>query len=41
MAPVSKVRSLPNSSDREWRADPEDGMRPLKHVRASYKGEAA
>jgi len=28
-------------SDRDWRADPEDGMRPLKHVRASYKGEAA
>ena len=28
-------------SDREWRADPEDGMRPLKHVRISYKGEAA
>lgn len=28
-------------SDREWRADPEDGMRPLKHVRMAYKGEAA
>jgi sialic acid synthase SpsE len=28
-------------SDREWRADPMDGMRPLKHVRLSYKGEAA
>jgi N-acetylneuraminate synthase len=28
-------------SDREWRADPVDGMRPLKHVRLSYKGEAA
>jgi len=28
-------------SDREWRADPADGMRPLRHVRASYKGEAA
>ncbi len=28
-------------SDRDWRADPEDGMRPLKHVRASYRGEAA
>jgi sialic acid synthase SpsE len=28
-------------SDREWRADPSDGMRPLKHVRSSYKGEAA
>lgn len=28
-------------SDRDWRADPEDGMRPLKHVRANYKGEAA
>jgi len=28
-------------SDREWRADPGDGMRPLKHVRRAYKGEAA
>ena len=28
-------------SDRDWRADPEDGMRPLKHVRTTYKGEAA
>ena len=28
-------------SDREWRADPSDGMRPLKHVRLSYRGEAA
>jgi sialic acid synthase SpsE len=28
-------------SDREWRADPTDGMRPLQHVRHSYKGEAA
>ena len=28
-------------SDRDWRADPADGMRPLKHVRLAYKGEAA
>jgi N-acetylneuraminate synthase len=28
-------------SDREWRADPADGMRPLKHVRLAYKGEPA
>jgi sialic acid synthase SpsE len=28
-------------SDREWRADPSDGMRPLHHVRRVYKGEAA
>jgi N-acetylneuraminate synthase len=28
-------------ADRDWRADPDDGMRPLKHVRAAYKGEAA
>ncbi|MBN9588673.1 MAG: N-acetylneuraminic acid synthase [Alphaproteobacteria bacterium 64-11] len=28
-------------SDRDWRADPSDGMRPLKHVRLSYRGEAA
>ena len=28
-------------SDRDWRADPQDGMRPLKHIRLAYKGEAA
>src|ERR1700742_3947265 len=28
-------------SDREWRADPLDGMRPLRKVRLAYKGEAA
>lgn len=28
-------------SDRDWRADPADGMRPLKQVRASYRGESA
>lgn len=28
-------------SDRDWRADPKDGMRPLKHIRMAYKGEAA
>ena len=28
-------------SDRDWRADPVDGMRPLKHIRLSYRGEAA
>jgi N-acetylneuraminate synthase len=28
-------------ADRDWRADPIDGMRPLKHVRQSYRGEAA
>lgn len=28
-------------SDRDWRADPNDGMRPLKHIRLAYKGEAA
>ena len=28
-------------ADRQWRADPSDGMRPLKHIRLSYKGEAA
>jgi N-acetylneuraminate synthase len=27
--------------DREWRADPSDGMRPLKHVRETFKAEAA
>jgi N-acetylneuraminate synthase len=28
-------------SDRDWRADPSDGMRPLRKIRAAYKGEAA
>jgi sialic acid synthase SpsE len=28
-------------ADREWRADPSDGMRPLLHVRADWKPEAA
>ena len=28
-------------SDRDWRADPVDGMRPLRHIRLSYRGEAA
>jgi sialic acid synthase SpsE len=28
-------------SDREWRADPADGMRPLRHIRAEWKPEAA
>ncbi|NWH08247.1 MAG: N-acetylneuraminate synthase family protein [Alphaproteobacteria bacterium] len=27
--------------DREWRADPEDGMRPMRAIRASYKPDAA
>ena len=28
-------------SDRDWRADPSDGMRPLKHIRRSWRPEAA
>jgi sialic acid synthase SpsE len=28
-------------ADRGWRADPVDGMRPLKNIRREYKGEAA
>ncbi|HEY1615349.1 MAG TPA: N-acetylneuraminate synthase family protein [Rhizomicrobium sp.] len=28
------------ASDREWRADPMDGMRPLRHVRAVWKPAA-
>jgi sialic acid synthase SpsE len=27
-------------ADREWRADPCDGMRPLHHIRAEWKGAA-
>jgi sialic acid synthase SpsE len=29
------------ADDREWRADPADGMRPLKHIRQTFKAEAA
>lgn len=29
------------NDDREWRADPADGMRPLKHIRAGFKADAA
>jgi N-acetylneuraminate synthase len=28
-------------ADRDWRADPTDGMRPLQHVRAGYTADAA
>lgn len=27
--------------DRDWRADPSDGLRPLKHIRRSWRPEAA
>jgi sialic acid synthase SpsE len=27
-------------SDRDWRADPSDGMRPLRHIRAAFEGAA-
>jgi sialic acid synthase SpsE len=27
-------------SDREWRADPSDGMRPLKHIRMNWESAA-
>jgi sialic acid synthase SpsE len=27
--------------DREWRADPSDGLRPLKHIRRTWRPEAA
>ncbi|MBV9992715.1 MAG: N-acetylneuraminate synthase family protein [Alphaproteobacteria bacterium] len=27
-------------SDRDWRADPRDGMRPLRHIRAAFEGAA-
>ena len=27
-------------SDREWRADPADGMRPLRHIRATWEPAA-
>ncbi len=25
-------------ADRDWRADPKDGLRPLKHMRNTFKG---
>jgi sialic acid synthase SpsE len=28
-------------ADRDWRADPADGMRPLRHIRGHWKPEAA
>jgi len=28
-------------SDREWRADPSDGLRPLRHIRNNFSAEAA
>lgn len=28
-------------SDRDWRADPSDGLRPFKHIRAGWRPEAA
>ena len=27
-------------ADRDWRADPADGMRPLRHIRAAFEGAA-
>jgi N-acetylneuraminate synthase len=35
-------RALPSElADRDWRADPADGLRPLKHIRQTWRGEAA
>lgn len=34
-----KVPVASELPDREWRADPSDGLRPLKHVRAGFKGD--
>ena len=28
------------ADDREWRADPSDGMRPLRHIRSTWKPAA-
>lgn len=35
-----KEPQLSELADREWRADPADGMRPLRHVRAEWKPAA-
>jgi sialic acid synthase SpsE len=35
-------RALPSElPDRDWRADPTDGLRPLKHIRRTWRPEAA
>ena len=35
-------RALPSElPDRDWRADPADGLRPLKHIRRTWRPEAA
>ena len=35
-------RALPSElPDRDWRADPTDGLRPLKHIRRNWRPEAA
>lgn len=31
-----KTAALSELADRDWRADPEDGLRPLKHMRADF-----
>lgn len=33
-----KVPAPSEIADRDWRADPEDGLRPFKHIRASWRG---
>jgi N-acetylneuraminate synthase len=32
-----KKPSISELPDREWRADPTDGLRPLKEIRATWK----
>ena len=37
-------RKVPNPSelaDREWRADPSDGLRPMRHLRTTWQGDEA
>ncbi|HDS1198530.1 N-acetylneuraminate synthase family protein [Shewanella algae] len=33
-----KLLAPSEAPDRDWRADPSDGLRPLKHMRQSYQG---
>jgi sialic acid synthase SpsE len=35
-----KVPAPAELADRDWRADPIDGLRPLRHVRAEWRGRA-
>ena len=35
----TKTFAPSEAADRDWRADPHDGLRPLRHVRATFSGD--